>query len=63
VRAQYSTTTRVVRLEALYRQVIREVGPLSMRRDRVARAERKVPVVPVPARRARAVDASPTQPV
>jgi type III pantothenate kinase len=53
VRAQFSTTTRVMRLEALYRQVIREVGPLSIRRERPARADRKAPA----ARKARAVGA------
>lgn len=53
VRAQFSTTTRVMRLEALYRQVIREVGPLSLRRERPARADRKAPA----ARKARAVGA------
>ncbi len=58
VRAQFSTTTRVVRLEALYRQVIREVGPLSMRRDRATRADRKAPA----ARGVRAVNASPVLP-
>lgn len=59
VRAQFSTTTRVVRLEALYRQVLREAGPLTIRRERVARADRKAPA----ARGARAVNASAAQPV
>ena len=58
VRAQFSTTTRVLRLEALYREVIREVGPVTVRRDRVTRPDRKVPA----ARGARAVNASPAQP-
>jgi glycosyltransferase involved in cell wall biosynthesis len=59
VRAQFSTTTRVVRLEALYRQVLHEAGPLTIRRERVARADRKAPA----ARGARAVNASAAQPV
>jgi glycosyltransferase involved in cell wall biosynthesis len=58
VRAQFSTTTRVLRLEALYREVIREVGPATVRRDRVTRPDRKIPA----ARRARAVNDSPAQP-
>jgi len=58
VRAQFSTTTRVLRLEALYREVIREVGPVTVRRDRVTRPDRKVPAP----RGARAVNASPAQP-
>jgi glycosyltransferase involved in cell wall biosynthesis len=58
VRAQFSTTTRVLRLEALYREVIREAGPVTVRRDRVTRPDRKVPA----ARGARAVNASPAQP-
>jgi glycosyltransferase involved in cell wall biosynthesis len=41
VRAQFSTTTRVARLEALYREVIREVGPPTVRRERISRSDRK----------------------
>jgi glycosyltransferase involved in cell wall biosynthesis len=58
VRAQFSTTTRVLRLEALYREVIREVGPVTVRRERIIRADRKLPA----ARGARAANASPAQP-
>jgi len=55
VRARYSTATRVMRLEALYREVIREVGPLAIRRERVGRAERKAAAAAASGRRARPV--------
>lgn len=58
VRAQLSTVTRVVRLEALYRQVLREVGPLTIGRVRPARADRKAGTAPG----ARTVNASRSQP-
>jgi type III pantothenate kinase len=55
VRAQYSTAARVMRLETLYREVIREVGPLAIRRERVGRAERKAAAAAASGRRARPV--------